>query len=103
MSIPAIDYKFSEDTFLDECRAYIDSTYSQHYAGNPNSKKNIQLMELMGSNGELAFHFAQGAALKYALRYGKKSGYNKKDLLKAMHYLIFMNYYTPESENATKS
>lgn len=92
-----IRYKFREDEFLADCKAYIDSTYNQHYAGNVKDDKNIQLMELLDAN-DIGFHFAQGAAMKYALRYGKKGGFNKKDLFKAMHYLVFMNYCTPESE-----
>lgn len=96
-----IDFKFAEDRFLDECRRYIELTYTQHYAGETAKTGNIQLMELLGAN-DVAFKFAQGAAMKYTLRYGKKSGYNKKDLLKAMHYLIFMNFYTPEGTDATK-
>jgi hypothetical protein len=94
-------YKFDEGKFLDECRAYIDSTYSEHYAGKAGTNKNIQLMELLGAN-DVAFKFAQGAAMKYTLRYGKKGGFNKKDLLKAMHYLIFMSYYTPEGDDEVK-
>ena len=41
---------------------------------------------------------ARDNALKYLLRYGKKDGKNKKDLLKAIHYIILM-MYTLEEEN----
>jgi hypothetical protein len=35
----------------------------------------------------------QGNVLKYAARYGHKDGYNRKDLMKAMHYLIMLLAY----------
>ena len=34
--------------------------------------------------------FCQANAIKYLSRYGRKSGYNRKDLLKALHYVILL-------------
>ena len=34
--------------------------------------------------------FCQANAIKYLCRYGKKSGHNRKDLLKAIHYIILL-------------
>jgi len=36
--------------------------------------------------------------IKYAMRYGKKEGYNKKDLLKIIHYTILLWHFTQEEE-----
>jgi len=33
-------------------------------------------------------------AIKYLMRYGKKDGYNKKDLMKAVHYIVLLNHFT---------
>jgi hypothetical protein len=32
-------------------------------------------------------------AIKYLARYGKKDGRNRKDLLKAIHYIVLMMHY----------
>lgn len=80
----AIDYKFSEDKILDELRSYIDSTYTQHYA-----KSKFQATEFIFDNGH-GEGFCMGNIMKYAQRYGKKDGRNKKDLMKILHYAIMM-------------
>ena len=67
---------------LTELHEYIDSTYDEHY-----SKNNFQATEFIidGGHGE---GFCIGNILKYAQRYGKKNGKDKKDLLKVLHYGI---------------
>ena len=77
-----IDYKFDEDQAIKELKKYIDSTYDGHY-----SKNKFQSMEFIVdcSHGD---GFCMGNIIKYAQRYGKKEGKNKKDLLKIMHYAI---------------
>jgi hypothetical protein len=77
-----IDYKFDEDKAIKELKKYIDSTYDGHY-----SKNKFQSMEFIVdcSHGD---GFCMGNIIKYAQRYGKKEGKNKKDLLKIMHYAI---------------
>lgn len=92
---PPSEYIFNEDKVLKEIKDYIDSTYSQHYAGKRKRKgKRIQTTEYLVSNcknPEEAFRFT---IQKYVARYGDKAGYNKKDLLKAVHYLVMMiNYH----------
>lgn len=77
-----INYTFNEDKLLDEIKAYIDSTYSQHY-----SMGKIQSTEFILDSGH-GIGFAVGNIIKYAQRYGKKDGYNRKDLLKVIHYAI---------------
>ena len=34
--------------------------------------------------------FCQANAIKYLCRYGKKDGKNRKDLLKAIHYVVLL-------------
>ena len=76
------DYKFNEDKFLKDIKAYIDETYTSHYA-----KSEKQATEHIVDQGH-GTGFCMGNILKYAQRYGKKDGYNKKDLLKIVHYAI---------------
>ena len=38
--------------------------------------------------------------IKYAMRYGKKDGYNKKDLMKIIHYTILLWHFTQPGEDA---
>ena len=77
-----IDYKFGEDKTLEELEKYIDKTYEQHQ-----SKSKFQATEFIldAGHGE---GFCIGNILKYAHRYGKKNGKDKKDLLKVIHYAI---------------
>jgi len=93
-----IDYKYDEDNILSELKEYIDSTYDEHY-----SKNKFQATEFIidGGHGE---GFCIGNIMKYAQRYGKKGGKNRRDLLKAIHYGIIALYIDEmeESENETK-
>ena len=77
-----IDYKFKEEEILKDVKDYIDSTYDQHYASGK-----IQSTEFIIDAGH-GLGFAIGNIIKYTQRYGKKGGYNKKDLLKVIHYAI---------------
>ena len=92
-----IDYKYGEDETLVELSKYIDSTYDEHY-----SKNNFQATEFIidGGHGE---GFCIGNIMKYAQRYGKKGGRNRKDLLKVLHYALFMLFvHDKETENENK-
>ena len=77
-----IEYKFNEDEILEEIQKYVDSTYQQHYATGK-----IQSTEFIVDNGH-GLGFTIGNILKYAQRYGKKDGFNRKDLFKVIHYAI---------------
>ena len=77
-----IDYKYSEDRLLEELRNYIDDTYEGHYSQNQ-----FQATEFIMDSGH-GDGFCIGNIIKYAQRYGKKDGYNRKDLLKVLHYGI---------------
>ena len=75
-------YKFKEDIILQDIKDYIDETYSSHYA---QSQKQATEIIIDQGHGE---GFCMGNILKYAQRYGKKDGKNKKDLMKVIHYAI---------------
>ena len=77
-----IDYKFKENDILKDVKKYIDDTYSSHYA-----KTTKQATENIVDQGH-GTGFCMGNILKYAQRYGKKEGRNKKDLLKVIHYAV---------------
>lgn len=92
-----IDYKYDEDRILKELKEYVDATYGQHYSQN---KYQATEFIIDGGHGE---GFCIGNILKYAQRYGKKEGKNRKDLLKVLHYAIIALYiHDSENENATK-
>ena len=76
--------KFNEDKVLVWVENYIRETYDAHY-----SKNKIQTTEFVfdADHGE---GFCIGNIIKYAQRYGKKDGYNEKDLLKIVHYAIIL-------------
>lgn len=87
-----IDYKYGEDQYLKMIADYVDGTYGEHYVA-----KDIQVIDIWQSIGSLETT-ARDTAIKYLMRYGKKNGRNRKDLLKAIHYIILMMY----SEDSTK-
>ena len=76
------DYRYNEGVLISELQTYIDSTYGEHY-----STTKYQATEFIidGGHGE---GFCIGNIMKYAQRYGKKEGYNRKDLLKVLHYSL---------------
>jgi hypothetical protein len=74
--------KYFEDKYLEEVKAYVEGTYEQHY-----SNDEIQLIDIWKSRGTLE-STAVDVAIKYLWRYGKKEGFNRKDLLKAVHYIL---------------
>lgn len=80
-------YKYNEDKALQAITEYLESTYDQHYVGDGD----VQTVDFWRSLGSLETT-ARDTAIKYLARFGKKGGKNRKDLLKAMHYIILMMY-----------
>ena len=80
-----ICYKFNEDLYLEQIKKYVDATYNQHYSGK------YQATDMIIDAGH-GTGFNIGNIMKYAKRYGKKQGFNKKDLLKIIHYSIIQLY-----------
>ena len=83
---PSIDYKFNEDIIVQELKDYIDGTYSGHYSANGKIQTNEYIMAQFTDGSD----FLRGCALKYLARYGIKDGKNKKDLMKALHYIMLL-------------
>tara|TARA_R100000329_G_C7478814_1_gene168654 strand:- start:174 stop:482 length:309 start_codon:yes stop_codon:yes gene_type:complete len=79
-----MDYEFYEDKVLEDVKNYIDSTYSKHYA-----QGKIQSTEII-FDAEHGVGFCIGNIMKYAQRYGKKNGFDDRDLLKIIHYAIIL-------------
>ena len=79
-----MNYKFKEDKILNEIKSYIGNTYTQHY-----SKGKYQATDMIidAGHGE---GFCIGNIMKYAQRYGKKNGFDDKDLYKIVHYAIIV-------------
>lgn len=91
-----INYKYNEDDALKEIKSYIDSTYTQHYSGK------YQATDMIIDAGH-GTGFCIGNIMKYAKRYGKKDGFNKKDLLKIIHYAIIQLYTHNQEKNKSQS
>lgn len=81
-----LPYKYDEPRILKELEAYIEATYGEHYSQN-----RFQATEFIIDCGH-GEGFTIGNVMKYAQRYGKKGGRNRKDLLKVIHYAIMMLY-----------
>ena len=89
-----MNYKFDEGEILKQIQKYIDGTYDQHYASGK-----IKSTEFIIDAGH-GLGFAVGNIIKYAQRYGKKAGYNKKDLMKVIHYaIIALSIHERDHEN----
>ena len=80
------NYRYNEDKYLKELFKYIEGTYGEHY-----SRNKFQATEFIIDSGH-GDGFCIGNILKYAQRYGNKDGYNRKDLLKVLHYAIIELY-----------
>ena len=91
------EYNYNEPEHLQQLVDYIDSTYGQHYVN-----EGIQVVDVWQSMGSLNTT-ARDTAIKYLARYGKKDGKNRKDLLKAMHYIILMMYAEDANNDETPS
>lgn len=83
-----VNYRFKENKTLEEIFNYVTSTYSSHYVSD---ESEIQSLDVWIAGG--AFDTScRDTALKYLMRYGKKEGKNRKDLYKAVHYILYMLY-----------
>jgi hypothetical protein len=81
-------FSYNEDKSLEKIKQYIESTYGEHYV-NTDGGKHVQVQDILIAAGH-AESFYIGNALKYIARYGKKSGRNEKDLMKAVHYITLL-------------
>ena len=81
----SVVYKRNEDKIIEGIKAYVDETYSQHYMGSSN-RDVVDDWEDCG----IAKEAFQSNIIKYAKRFGKKDGDNPKDIMKIIHYSIFI-------------
>ena len=86
--------RFNEDKFIKEVEKYIKGTYDQHYVG----KKEVQTIDVWETLGSIDTT-CRDTAIKYLMRYGKKGGHNRKDLLKAVHYIVLLAHFTKKGDD----
>ena len=78
--------KYNEERIIEELSRYIKGTYGEHYS---TTKDGFQVQDML-RHLNIDKDFCQANAIKYLCRYGKKSGKNRKDLLKAIHYIVLL-------------
>ena len=78
--------KYGEEKIINEIKTYLESTYQQHYSTTDEGFQVQYILSPLNINKD----FCQANAIKYLCRYGKKNGYNRTDLLKAVHYIILL-------------
>lgn len=87
--------KYNEQQIIEEIYRYIKGTYNQHYSAD---KDGFQVQDML-RHLDIDKDFCQANAIKYLCRYGKKDGKNRKDLMKAIHYIVLL--LSSEDNNAT--
>lgn len=91
-----IEYKFKEDSLIEELQKYVDRTYDQHYATDKYQATDIIIDSGHGTG------FCLGNIQKYAKRYGKKGDHNewRKDVMKILHYGLIQLYIHDEENKS---
>jgi hypothetical protein len=84
--------RFNEEKNIHEVYDYIKSTYGEHYTAG--EEKHQLMDDIIEAGDGLAFN--RWNCEKYIRRYGKKGGFNRKDLLKAIHYAILLMYHNDQ-------
>jgi hypothetical protein len=90
-----VKMKYKEDKIINEVKSYVESTYTQHYS---TTDEGFQVQDIL-RHLDINKDFCQANAIKYLCRYGKKNGYNRNDLLKAVHYIILLMSEESNDEN----
>tara|TARA_R100001509_G_scaffold81375_1_gene45870 strand:- start:272 stop:556 length:285 start_codon:yes stop_codon:yes gene_type:complete len=90
-----IKYRRNEDKIIQEIKEYVDSTYLAHY--ETDSGRNVcDDWDDMGIAREAYI----SNIVKYVKRFGKKDGENPKDIMKIIHYSMFLlNEVRTKEEN----
>lgn len=78
------EWKYGEGKVLSDLSDHLKRSYESHYSNDMNGVQTLDVFEARGTLADTSID----NAIKYLMRYGKKAGRNKKDLLKAMHYLV---------------
>jgi len=90
-------WRYEEGKTLKALEEYIISTYQSHYTS---TESKVQVVDLFESIGE-ASAYSRTSAVKYLLRFGRKNGNNKRDLLKALHCCILLYHFGGLHNDAT--
>lgn len=90
---PVFKWPKNEGPILEEMIDYVRATYGEHYV----TESGLQSIDIWESLGTLQTT-SRDTALKYLMRYGKKGGRNRKDLMKALHYVVLMIYAHDKTE-----
>jgi Protein of unknwon function (DUF3310) len=88
-------YKYNEKEILDAVSEYVLSTYQGHYVASDE----IQTLDVWKALDSVE-STCRDTALKYLFRFGKKEGKNKKDLLKAIHYIVLLMHFSGVMDEA---
>lgn len=88
-----IYYKYKEDEIIDDFKQYINKTYNEHYK----TEEEVQCFDAWIALGNSLPTF-RNTAIKYLWRLGEKgdSEDERKDLMKALHYVLmclYVNHY----------
>ena len=87
---------FDEKELSHDLLNYIEATYNEHYSGGK-----LQATDLIIDSGN-GTGFCLGNIIKYASRYGKKNGFDEKDIMKMLHYgLILLYVHRKENDKDT--
>ncbi len=81
-----IEFRRNEDFVLEKLFEYICGTYEEHYSSERKDRDVFDDWDDMG----IAKEAYLSNIIKYAKRFGKKDGYNKKDLMKVLHYTVLL-------------
>jgi hypothetical protein len=92
--------KYKELEMMSEVLSHIKATYGQHYC-DPTT--NFQVFDLLLNmkfdDTPTMREYARACAIKYLSRYGRKGGYNRVDMYKAVHYCLMLMFVTlPEEQ-----
>jgi hypothetical protein len=93
--VPEVDYHYSEPEFLKELAEHVRLTNLTHYSGE------IQPVDFIMSHAT-TMDYLVGNVTKYTFRFGKKEGFNKKDLYKACHYLMMMAHFADKKNEKSE-
>lgn len=95
------DFYDNIDPLLDDLETYLLSMYDKEYHYVGEAANDLQALDIWDGRGTLT-NSSIDAAIKYLYRYGKKDGFNKKDLMKALHYImlaLFKDHYQGKDED----
>ena len=81
-------WKYDEAEYVCELMRHIGATYDQHYVCDDGDLQAFDIINGFSLNDG----FYRGNAITYILRYGKKDGHNRNDILKAIHQLFLLLY-----------